>query len=346
MQRTRERTCQFSGCTETFTSDGSSRRQYCDEHIGGARERPCAFPECSKTFTSPVHNRKYCDTHLSRRVQHYEQREQLFEEPREFVELKIDSVPDGARILVINDTQRPFHDPLTLEAIERFWDDLKPDYEIYNGDIADFYDISSFDRNPTRRFNLQDELDECKGWLRHRAERNPKARRIFIEGNHEDRLRRWLWKYGKDLAQLRALDVPKLLGFEELGIEGLKYMSVIDFLGYRIEHGYKASASKAYPINVSRYMAIATGSSGLCGHTHRFSMYAWSDASGSHSYIENGCLSRFDLEYAPFPNWQQAFTYGVVAKGKVHLVPVQIYADGFRAEGEFYPRVSRGRKGR
>ncbi|KKL23405.1 hypothetical protein LCGC14_2425750, partial [marine sediment metagenome] len=114
--------------------------------------------------------------------------------------------------------------------------------------------------------------------------------------------------------------------------------SVVDFLGYRIEHGYKTSASKAYPVNVSRYMAIATGSSGLCGHTHHFSTYAWTDASGSHSYIENGCLCRFDLEYAPFPNWQQAFCYGVVKNNKVHLVPIQIYPDGFRAEGEFYPR--------
>ena len=44
------------------------------------------------------------------------------------------------------------------------------------------------------------------------------------------------------------------------------------------------------------------------------------------------------MEYNPFPNWQQAFTYGIVHNNKVHLMPVQIYPDGFRAEGQFYTR--------
>ena len=151
------------------------------------------------------------------------------------------------------------------------------------------------------------------------------------------RVRVW-GKVGKELSGLRSLELESLLDFDKLGMEHMDYGSVVDFLGYRIEHGYKASASKAYPINVSRYMAVATGSSGLCGHSHHLSMYSWTDARGSHSYIENGCLCRFDMEYAAFPNWQQAFTYGVVYNNRVHLVPVQIYDDGFRAEGEFYRR--------
>ena len=262
----------------------------------------------------------------------------LFEQPREFREVEIDSAPDGYKIIIVNDLQRPFQDPKTVRAVEGFWNDFQPDLEVYDGDILDFYGISTFDQNPSRRFKIQDEIDDTHGWLDQRAEANPNAKRVFIEGNHEDRLRRFLWKFASEISSLRALEFESLMRFDDLGIEDLKYNSVLDFLGYRIEHGNKTSSSKAYPVNVSRYMAIATGSSGLCGHTHRFSTYAWTDASGSHSYIENGCLCSFNLEYAPFPNWQQAFTYGVVKNNKVHLVPVQIYPDGFRAEGEFYPR--------
>jgi hypothetical protein len=268
------------------------------------------------------------------------EREQvLFEEPRVFEELTIDSAPDGTKLIIVNDLQIPFEDPKTLRAVERFWDDLRPDIEVYNGDLIDFYNVSSFDKNPSRRFKLQDELDATRTWLYRRAEANPDARRIEDDGNHEDRLRRYLWKYGKELSGLRALELDSLLGFDELKVEHLPYGSVIDLLGYRIEHGHKSSTSRAYPVNVARFQALATGSSGLCGHTHRFSTYSWTDARGSHSYIENGCLCRFNMEYAPFPNWQQAFTYGFVHNNKVHLVPVMIYADGFRAEGEFYPRV-------
>ena len=199
--------------------------------------------------------------------------------------------------------------------------------------------ISSFDKNPTRAFKLQDELDDSYEWLFSRAEANPNARRIFIEGNHEDRLRRFLWKEATDLSSLRVLNFEELMRFKELGMEDLTYMSVLDFLGFRIQHGWKASGgSTPWPINVGRFMAQKEGSSGLCGHTHRASIYCWTTSRGSHSYVENGCLCRFDLEFAPFPNWQQAFSYGEVKNGKVHVKLVQIYPDGFIANGEFYPR--------
>ncbi len=263
-----------------------------------------------------------------------------FERPREFTELNIDDVPDGYKMIVVNDTQIPFQDHKTLQAVHEFWDDFQPDLEVYNGDIVDFYSISSFDKNPTRAFKLQDELDDAYAWLFSRAEANPNARRIFIEGNHEDRLRRFLWKEAADLSSLRVLNFEELMRFNELGMEDLTYMSVLDFLGFRIQHGWKASGGGTpWPINVGRFMAQKEGSSGLCGHTHRASVYCWTNSKGSHSYVENGCLCRFDLEFAPFPNWQQAFTYGEVKNGKVHVKLVQIYPDGFIANGEFYPRA-------
>ncbi len=262
-----------------------------------------------------------------------------FERPREFSELNIADAPDGYKIIIVNDTQIPFQDPKTLQAVHKFWDDFGPDLEVYNGDIIDFYSISSFDKNPTRAFKLQDELDDTYAWLFSRAEANPSARRIFIEGNHEDRLRRFLWKEATDLSSLRVLNFEELMRFKELGMEDLTYMSVLDFLGFRIQHGWKASGgSTPWPINVGRFMAQKEGSSGLCGHTHRASIYCWTTSRGSHSYVENGCLCRFDLEFAPFPNWQQAFSYGEVKNGKVHTKLVQIYPDGFIANGEFYPR--------
>ena len=223
--------------------------------------------------------------------------------------------------------------------MEHFWDDLKPDLEIYGGDIHDLYTISPFDKNPSRVFSLQDELDIVRGWLEKRAKRHPNAKRIFLEGNHEDRLRRWLWRHGPELSSLRALDVEELLGLKELGFQHLTYRSVVDVLGCRIEHGYRASKSAAYPMNVAQLMARATNSSGLCHHTHRVNIVHWTDARGTHSYRESGCLCRMDLEFAPFPNWQHSISFGHVHYNKLHLTTVPIYEDGFRAEGEFYPRV-------
>ncbi|KKK80609.1 hypothetical protein LCGC14_2821780 [marine sediment metagenome] len=301
----------------------------------------CVYDACC-TFDPRSANHVYCTEHKCRRRSENEGKrlhsEALFEQPREFKTEKVSRAPNGTRIMIVNDLQRPFQDDATLEGVEKFWEDFAPHYEVYAGDVADLYTISTFDKNPSRRFKLFDECKDTKQWLVSHAEANPSAKRIWIDGNHEDRMRRWLWKYGEEMSSLPELDIRYQLGITEVGATYLSYMSVFDFLGYRIEHGFKTSASKAYPINVSRFMAIATGSSGLCGHTHHFSNYAWTDSRGSHSYIENGCLCRMDLEFAPFPNWQHAFTYGVVHNNKVHLHGVQIYPDGFRANGEFYPR--------
>lgn len=304
-------------------------------------KRLCEYDKCCE-FEPASWNQMYCpECHCKRKAENERKRVNetaSFEQPRRFIDLRIPKVKDGYKVMIVNDLHIPFQDIKTMFAVEKFWADFQPDLEIYPGDITDFYSISTFDKNPSRRFKFQDEIDMSHEWLFNRCEANPNARRIFIDGNHEDRIRRWLWKYGEDISGLRALEFDNLLGLKELGIERLPYMSVVDFLGYRIEHGSKTSQSKAFPINVSRYMAISTGSSGLCGHTHRFSTYAWTDASGSHSYIENGCLCRFNLEFAPFPNWQQAFTFGIVKNNKIHIFPTQLYSDGFIANGEWYPR--------
>jgi len=308
-------------------------------------KRRCAYDQCCE-FEPQSWNHRYCFEHNCKRKAEADKKreatflnqEALFEQPLEFEEQHYRSAPDGFKVIIVNDLQRPFHDPKTLDAVERFWDDFKPNLEVYNGDINDFYPISQYDKNPSRLGRLQDEIDDTTRWLDSRACANPDAERRWNKGNHEDRLRRFLWKYAKELSGLRSLEFDTLFNLEGLGIKSLEYGGVLDFLGYRIEHGRKSSTSTAYPVNVSRYMAVGTGSSGLCGHTHRFSIYAWTDSRGSHSYIENGCLCRFDMEYMPFPNWQQAFTYGIVHNNKVHLVPVQIYRDGFNAMGEFYKR--------
>jgi len=304
-------------------------------------KRRCAWDGCCE-FVPHSWNHYYCrECGCKRKAENAARRQNddaKFEQPREFKELPIRSAPDGYKVLIINDLHRPFHDVASLTAIEHFWADFKPDLEIYNGDIADFYCISNYDKNPSRRFHLQDEMDDTAAWLERRAKANPSARRIFIDGNHEDRLRRWLWRHGTEVSSLRALTVEEQLKLKDSGFEHLDYMSVVNLLSFRIEHGYKATASKAYPVNVSRWMAIATGSSGLCGHTHHHSKYSWTDSRGSHSYIENGCVCRLDMDYAPFPNWQHGFCTGVVHRNKIHLSPVLIYPDGFRAENEFYER--------
>lgn len=350
-----EVTCEWDQCC-TFPPATANAR-YCPLHRckrkaeAAARRLPersavrCHLDGCHE-FPPGSSTARYCPdcgcAAKAKRVRELEQQDQLFESPREFSELEILQVPDGYKVLILNDHQIPFHDRDVIGAVHTFARDLDPDLIILNGDIFDFYQISTFSQNPSRRFSLQDELDMARAYLWSLRRQHPNARIILVEGNHEDRLRRFLWKYAAQLSSLRALTVETLLGLAEMEIESIPYMSRVNLLGFRIEHGYKASASKAYPVNVARYMAIATGASGLVGHTHHFSTYSWTDSRSDHTYVENGALCRFDLEYAPFPNWQHGFTYGVCYNGIFYITPTRVLPAGFRAEGEFYRKGSRG----
>ncbi|KKK68986.1 hypothetical protein LCGC14_2938540, partial [marine sediment metagenome] len=102
----------------------------------------CAFDQCC-TFDPPkgVSNMRYCPKHRCKRRNENARKSleeaELFENPQEFRTHHVTREKDGTRILIVNDLHRPFHDRATLQAIEKFWDDYKPHYEVYNGDIAD-----------------------------------------------------------------------------------------------------------------------------------------------------------------------------------------------------------------
>jgi len=253
---------------------------------------------------------------------------------REYRRLAI-PLNDGDRLVTINDMQFPFHDEATLQAVDAFLLDLEPTIFVIAGDGTDFYELSHFDKNPARGRTLQDELDISGGKLKRWRRRHPKARRVYIEGNHEDRLRRWLWQH-PGVASLRSLDLAEQLDAKD-DWEFLNYGSQVEVAGYLIEHGDVTRGHAGY---AARAMFEKRGMSGVCGHTHRFGVYTRRDARGHHTYIENGCLCLLNPEYVHNPDWTQAFTYGIAYGGELYLNPVRIRRWGFRAEGRWYRRNS------
>ena len=259
----------------------------------------------------------------------------LFLHPLSYKTLHLYNWLDGARIMIYNDAHYPFENVPLIKAVMRFQADYNPHGIIIAGDWLDFYELSSFDKNPSRKFSLQDELDLGHKSLERIRAISPEARIVFIAGNHEDRLRRWLWK-NPGTSSLRDLTVKKQLGLKELEIDDLAYGSMVDLCGFLIEHGHRAAKSGAFPANVARLMAIERGTSGLCGHDHRSQVYRWADQRGSHTYINNGSLCLTTLEYVASPNWQSALCIGRIFNGRFFPVPVIVQGKGFIGDGKLY----------
>ncbi|KKN32173.1 hypothetical protein LCGC14_0816700, partial [marine sediment metagenome] len=228
----------------------------------------------------------------------------------------------------------PFQDQRVIREVELFMEELQPDMIVYPGDIGDWYGISSFDKNPSRADRLQSDLSSVGAMFKRQRALCPNARMIEEDGNHEDRLRRFIWRH-PGVAGLRDLDLARLMRVEDTW-EVLPYKSLVEYASLLIEHGDLVRQHAAY---TAKAMFEKRGSSGIVGHTHRFGVYTRRDASEEYIYVENGCTCRLDPEYAPFPNWQQSFTY-VIAYDPHHLcvIPVPITAQGFRAEGRWYGR--------
>ena len=64
------------------------------------------------------------------------------------------------RTVIANDFHGQFRDKKTCGMLFNFIKREKPDRIILNGDIVDFYSISRFDKDPSRKEDLQDELND------------------------------------------------------------------------------------------------------------------------------------------------------------------------------------------
>jgi predicted phosphodiesterase len=212
------------------------------------------------------------------------------------------------KVLFIPDVHCPFHDNVALEALYNFMNWWKPEKVIILGDLVDFYALSSFNKDPRRALQLQKELDSSVQVLKDIRDRAPKADIHFIKGNHEHRLKKYLWSNSKELDGLRALQMEKLLEFDRFNIKyhdngRMKYKGLVFKHGNVVRKYSGYSAKAEFEKN---------GTSGVSGHTHRLSVYRHTNESAPYIWIESGCLCKLNAEYlnGETPNWQQGFSVG------------------------------------
>lgn len=122
------------------------------------------------------------------------------------------------KFIVLSDIHFPYHDNKAIKAALQFMKNHPVDTIILNGDILDFYDVSSFDKDPDRINSLQKEIDLATKFFGQLRKIKPGARIVFVKGNHSSRLERYLKKH-PELYSLEALKLPNLLKLNDYNIE-------------------------------------------------------------------------------------------------------------------------------
>lgn len=213
--------------------------------------------------------------------------------------------------LLYGDIHFPHHDPATLSIVAQIAALLQPNVVCNMGDMLDCYVLSRFDKDPTRKETIQDEIDMARVHLAQMRTITPLSRFVLLEGNHEDRLRRTLWGMKGEASALnkltafqRALTWPSLLGLDELGVGFVPYgrQSRYTFLPkFLLKHGDTVRGYSAY---TARGEMEKYNRSGASGHTHRLGEYLRADHNGAHVWVETGCCCSLTPDYVADPNWQ------------------------------------------
>jgi hypothetical protein len=227
---------------------------------------------------------------------------------------KAAAVQTGAvyKAVVYGDTHVPFHDPAALEVVKAVAKHVRPDCIVNVGDLVDAWQISRWDKDPTRKDTLQENIDESRQHLAEVALAFPKARRVLLEGNHEARLTKAIWKLegaARELPKLRLFQTtmtwPTLLELDAIGWEwiGERDQTRTSVLPKIItKHG---SALRSWSGGSARAEWTKYGASGLSGHSHRLGLYLHRDHNGTASWIETGCTCLLDPPYGTDYDWQQ-----------------------------------------
>jgi hypothetical protein len=271
----------------------------------------------------------------------------LFEGYQAVQPITIDADEEGARSIFLSDLHMPFTDWPALKATEAFMKSWQPTLICYVGDVLDCYDISRFDKNPSRKFRINDERRLAMDMLDRHHRICPDAQQVWLDGNHEERLVRYLWSRAPEIADLvdedsgaPMLGIPTLLGLNKRHVQYTSYAGHIDYLGFLVTHGNLLSKHSSY---TAKQMSERLRSSGLSGHSHRLGMYNWTGLKGPQAWYENGCLCRLDPDYMHNPNWQQGFHIGIVVDQKVHILPGIFFSGVLYIEGKVYRQKTSSR---
>jgi predicted phosphodiesterase len=229
------------------------------------------------------------------------------------------------RVLVLSDIHLPYFDETALEAALSYGDSFGPDAVLINGDLFDFYQISRFEKDPTKP-KLAAELEAGKQFFAHLASRYPKAGLFFKLGNHDER-----WdKYLQQNAPL-LFDIPAVRNawHEAAGITQYSVQVIGDqrpvMLGkLRVFHGHEQGRGISSPVNPARGMFLRLVASGLQGHGHRTSRHSERTADGETIRCRTtGCLCGLWPEYARINKWDHGFATVVVSEDGTYDLDVK-----------------------
>lgn len=230
--------------------------------------------------------------------------------------------------LIVPDIHVPYHDPKYIAFITRLLIHLKKQGNLKGivqlGDCLDFFQVSSYPKDPSRRNTIKDDMDDYAAILNGWASYLPRGGEVHqIEGNHEARLQRYISQNAKEIYEL-VTSVGSYLKSKYKGPATFYWHPYKKWNSLRlgdvtIFHGFYYNQHTA-ATNLAKYKT-----STICGHNHRLQIIY--DGAHFSATLGHGSDEK-ETAHQPTPSgWQQACgVLTVFDNGKTAFEPVVIHA--------------------
>jgi predicted MPP superfamily phosphohydrolase len=236
----------------------------------------------------------------------------------------------------VPDTHSPYHDKKAWALMMKAAKEFKPDTIAHMGDLGDFYAVSSHSKDPKRIRHLKDEIIEVRKLRQELDDLKPK-RKIFIEGNHENRLERYLQDKAPELFGLVSSD--DLLELSENNWEYIPYRESAKIGKLYITHDTGASGK------YTTMRALETFQhSVVIAHHHQCQYMILGDATGEYcvgaqfGWLGDSSKVDYMQQVKVAATWALGFGVGYhdTKTGIVYLVPCPIVDYTVCVEGKIY----------
>lgn len=214
---------------------------------------------------------------------------------------------------IMGDIHVPYHDKEPIETAVEWMLNHEIDTLILNGDVIDNYQWSDFVRDINKR-DAKGEFEMLVKMLQYLESKFPKCKRIWKEGNHEERLERYLKTRAPILWNLAEVSIPDVLsqyyGYD-LQLHGWDYVKdkkIIKAGELAIIHGHEIQGGGT--VNLARNLFLRTYSNVLKAHSHKKNDdIVRSINEKFYGTWAIGCLCQLHPDYNPINQWTQGFAH-------------------------------------
>ena len=240
------------------------------------------------------------------------------------------------RFGVINDLHIPFHDHRAVSLVLDIFQDIGISILYLNGDILDFYSIHAHGaKHPDIRVNLESEIESGLDFIKLLKKKLPNTKIIFISGNHEFRLDRFIMNNAPAFWNIVKLESQ--LQLKHYDIEYYDYNAAVKVgeTNLYVQHSPPSYSENAAMTSLKKKM----DASFIYGCTHRKDYACKSGVNGDlYEVFCNGwlgdikSLSKSHQNVFSFTkgheNWQECFGIGAIIKDKYDYKQYNIYKKG------------------